>query len=47
MALIAAILEAGGRDMEPSEAEDDHAVLSTSEGLVVDLATGRTHHLTT
>ena len=45
MALIAAILEVAGRDMEASEAEDDHAVLSTSEGLAVDLTTA--HHMTT
>jgi hypothetical protein len=44
MALIAAILEAAGLDMEDSEAEDDYAVLSTSEGLAVDLVT--THHMT-
>ena len=42
MALIAAILEAAGRDMEDWEAED--AVLSTSEGFAVDLAA--THYMT-
>jgi hypothetical protein len=42
MVPVAAILEVAGRDMEASEGDD--AVLSTSEGLAVDPATGRTHH---
>jgi hypothetical protein len=44
MALIAASLEAASRDKEDSQAEDDHAVFSTNEGLAVDLAT--TQHMT-
>jgi hypothetical protein len=44
MAVIAAILQAVDRDMEDPEAEDDYAVLSTSKGFAVDLAT--THHMT-
>ena len=42
MVPVAAILEVAGRDREASEGDD--AVLSTSEGLAVDPATGRTHH---
>src|SRR5687767_9260030 len=45
MAPIAAILEAAGRDMEDSEAEDGYTVLPTSEGVAVGLATA--HHMTT
>jgi hypothetical protein len=44
MALIAAILEAAGRDREDSEAEDGYTVLPTSEGVAVGLATA--HHMT-
>ena len=45
MAFIAPILEAAVRDREDWEAEDDPAVLSTREGLAVDLAA--THYMTT
>ena len=44
MAFIAPILEAAVRDREDWEAEDDPAVLSTREGLAVDLAA--THYMT-